>query len=346
MRVFAPATASNLGPGFDVLGLALERPGDLVEAEVGDRPGVEIVEVTGADSLTTNPRENVVGIAAAAALERLPGPARGVRLWLHKQMPLGSGLGSSAASSVGGAVAVNALFGGALTSDDLVACALRGEAAASGTAHADNVAPSVLGGIVLIRASDPLDLIRLPVPAALRVVLVHPHAQVLTAEARRQVAERRFTIGQAVANLGNVAALVAALHRDDLALLGRSIQDALVEPVRAPLVPAFAEVKRAALDAGALGCSISGSGPSVLAFTGSDAGADAAADAMQAAFTAAGLESDRYVGPVNTAGAGELSGTPAPTDRLRALDRALESSQPTSGIDEMRTDIDPGRDSG
>ena len=241
VRVFAPATASNLGPGFDVLGLALERPGDLVEAEIRNEPGVEIVEVTGADSLNTNPRENVVGIAAAAALELLPAAGRGVRLWLHKQMPLGSGLGSSAASSVGGAVAVNALFGGVLSTDDLVACALRGEAAASGTAHADNVAPSVLGGIVLIRASDPLDLIRLPVPDALRVVLVHPHVQVLTAEARRLVAERRFTIGQAVANLGNVAALVTALHSGDLALLGRSIQDALVEPVRAPLVPAFAE---------------------------------------------------------------------------------------------------------
>ena len=307
VRVFAPATASNLGPGFDVLGLALDRPGDLVEAEISHRPGVEIAEVTGADSLGTDPNENVVGIAAAAALERVSAAGRGVRLRLHKQMPLGSGLGSSAASSVAGAVAVDALFGGALSKDDLVACALRGEAAASGTAHADNVAPCVLGGIVLIRASDPLDLIRLPVPAALRVVLVHPHAQVLTAEARRLVAERRFTIGQAVTNLGNIAALVTALHCGDLALLGRSIGDALVEPIRAPLVPAFAEVKRAALDAGALGCSISGSGPSVLAFAGSDAAADAVAAAMEAAFAAAGLRSDRYVGPVNTAGARVLA---------------------------------------
>ena len=306
VRVFAPATASNLGPGFDVLGLALERPGDLVEAELRDRPGVELVEVTGADSLSTDPRENVVGIAAAAALERLPA-GRGVRLWLRKQMPLGSGLGSSAASSVGGAVAVDALFGGTLSTADLVACALRGEAAASGTAHADNVAPCVLGGIVLIRATDPLDLVRLPVPDALRVVLVHPHTQVLTAAARRLVAERRFTIGQAVANLGNVAALVTALHRGDLGLLGRSIRDALVEPVRAPLVPAFPAVRQAALDAGALGCSISGSGPSVLAFADSDASAAAVAGAMQAAFARAGLESDRYAGPVNTAGARVLA---------------------------------------
>jgi len=302
VRVFAPATASNLGPGFDVLGLALERPGDVVEVEPRNQPGVEIVEVTGADSLSTDPGENVVGIAAQAALDRLEGGA-GVRLWLHKQMPLGSGLGSSAASSVAGAVAVNALFGGTLTPDDLVACALRGEAAASGTAHADNVAPCVLGGIVLIRASNPLDLIPLPAPDALRVVLVHPHAEVLTAEARRLVAEKRFSIGQAVANLGNVAALVAALHQGDLAMLGRSISDALVEPIRAPLVPAFAEVKAAALDAGALGCSISGSGPSVLSFADSDAAADTVATAMEGAFARAGLSSDRYVGPVNMAGA-------------------------------------------
>ena len=303
VRVFAPATASNLGPGFDVLGLALERPGDLVEAEIGDRPGIEIVEVRGAESLSTDPAENVVGIAAAAALETLDVRDQGVRLWLHKQMPLGSGLGSSAASSVGGAVAVNALFGGNLSPDAIVACALRGEAVASGTAHADNVAPAVLGGIVLIRAADPLDLIPLPVPQALRVALVHPHAEVLTAEARRLVAERRFTIGQVVTNLGNVAALVTALHRDDLALFARSIKDALVEPIRAPLVPSYDLVKRAALDAGALGCSISGSGPSVLAFADSDTAADRVAAAMEAAFAAAGLASDRYVGPVNAAGA-------------------------------------------
>ena len=307
VRVFAPATASNLGPGFDVLGLALERPGDLVEAEVRDQPGVEIVAVTGADSLSTDPAENVVGIAATAALERLNVSDRGVRLWLHKQMPLGSGLGSSAASSVGGAVAVNALLGGSLSPEALVACALRGEAAASGTAHADNVAPSALGGIVLIRASDPLDLVRLPVPDALRVVLVHPHAEVLTAEARRLVAEKRFTIGQAVANLGDIAALVSALHRGDLELLGRSINDALVEPIRAPLVPGFAGVRAAALDAGALGVSISGSGPSVLAFADSERAAETVATAMADAFAAAGLDSDRYVGPVNMRGARVLS---------------------------------------
>ena len=307
VRVFAPATASNLGPGFDVLGLALERPGDLVEAEIRDEPGVEITEVTGADSLSTNPRENVVGIAASAALEHLGVTDRGVRLALHKQMPLGSGLGSSAASSVAGAAAVGALFDNALSREALVGCALRGETAASGAPHADNVAPCVLGGIVLIRGNDPLDLIQLPVPDPLRIVLVHPHVEVLTAEARRLVAQQRFSIGQAVANLGNIAALVHALHTGDLELFGRSISDALVEPIRAPLVPGFAAVRQAALDAGALGCSISGSGPSVFAFAGSPSAADAVADAMQAAFAAAGAASDRYVGPVNRRGAGPLA---------------------------------------
>ena len=308
VRVFAPATASNLGPGFDVLGLALERPGDIVEAEVRDEPGVEIAEVTGADSLSTDPGENVVGIAARAALEHLGITDRGVRLALHKQMPLGSGLGSSAASSVAGAAAVGSLFGDSLPKEALVGCALRGEAAASGAPHADNVAPCVLGGIVLIRGNDPLDLIQLPVPAALRIVLVHPHVEVLTAEARRLVAQHRFAIGQAVANLGNIAALVHALHTGDLELFGRSINDALVEPIRAPLVPGFAEVRRAALDAGALGCSISGSGPALFAFAASASAADAVADAMQAAFTATGVDSDRYVGPVNRRGAGVVAG--------------------------------------
>ena len=303
IKVFAPATASNLGPGFDVLGLALERPGDLVEAEISTSPGVEIVEVTGADSLSTDPEENVVGISAAAAIDQIGIADRGVRLWLHKQMPLGSGLGSSAASSVGGAVAVNALFGNTLSKHDIVNCSLQGEAAASGTAHADNVAPSVFGGIVLIRSTNPLDVVALPVPAALRVVVVHPHTEVLTAEARRLVAERHYTIGQAVQNLGNVAAFVTALHQSDLALFARSISDALVEPVRAPLVPGYATVKQAALDAGALGCSISGSGPSVVAFADSDALAGDIATAVEDGFATHSLTSDRYVGPVNGVGA-------------------------------------------
>ena len=304
LRVFAPASTSNLGPGFDVLGLALEEPGDVIEAERSETAGVQIVEVTGAPSLSTDPTRNTAGVAASAVLDQIdPAETVGVRLWVHKKMPLASGLGSSAASSVAAAVAVNELCSGGLSRDALVECALEGEKAASGTAHADNVAPSLLGGIVLVRSFAPLDLVSLPVPSALRIVVIHPHTQVQTAMARRRVAERRFEISQAVANLGNIAALVSALHTGDLDLLGRSIHDALVEPIRAPLVPAFGAVKDAALAAGSLGCSISGSGPSIFAFADDDGRATGVADAMQGAFRRSGLGSDRYVGPVNTIGA-------------------------------------------
>jgi homoserine kinase len=310
VRVFAPASASNLGPGFDVLGLALTEPGDVVEAESREAPGVEIVEVTGdGGALPTDAARNVAGLAAADVLRRLDGLdagpplRRGVKLWLQKRMPLASGLGSSGAS----AVAVNELFGAPIARRELVASALVGEAAASGTPHADNVAPSLLGGIVLVRSYDPLELIDLPVPAALRVALVHPHCEVSTAAARRLTAERSYALDDAVANLGNIAALVDALHRGDLVQFGRSIQDRLVEPVRAHLIPGLADVKAAARSAGAFGCSISGSGPSVFAFAGSDADAASVGDAIRKAFRdSAGLESDVYVGPVNTEGAVRL----------------------------------------
>jgi homoserine kinase len=309
VRVFAPATLSNLGPGFDVLGLAVERPGDYVTAEWSDTPGVEIVEVCGDDGqLTIDPARNVVGIAAAAMLRSHDSRALGhrppgVRLWLDKRMPLASGLGSSAASSVAGALAVAELLGGARR-DELIGCALEGERAVSGSIHADNVAPCVVGGILLIRSYNPLEVLSLPVPDDLRVAVVHPHTSVVTAEARRLVSERRFEIAQAVANLGQLGALVTALHRSDLELLGRSISDALVEPVRAPLVPGFFEVKETALEAGALGCSLSGSGPSVFAFARSEDQVEALAERMAAQFKdVAGLESDSYVGKVNVRGA-------------------------------------------
>ena len=293
-----------------MLGLALEQPGDYVGAEWSDTAGVEIVEIRGdSGRLTSDPTQNVVGVAATAAL--LAFDARktgtrppGVRLWLDKRMPLASGLGSSAASSVGGALAVSELLGGGLNRDELIACALEGERAVSGGVHADNVGPCVAGGIILIRSYSPMELLSLPVPGGLRVAVVHPHVSVVTAEARRLVTGRRFALARVVANLGQIGALVTALHRGDLALLGRAISDDLVEPIRTPLVPGFAEVKLAALEAGALGCSLSGSGPSVFAFASSDDHAADLAGCMAARFQeVADLDSDIYVGSVNTRGA-------------------------------------------
>ena len=315
VRVFAPSSTSNLGPGPDVLGLALLKPGDIVEAELSQTPGVEIVEVTGdGGALSRDPKKNVAGVAAADVLRRLDGLEadeplqRGVRLWLHKQMPLASGLGSSGASAVGGAVAVNELFDAPLSRYDLVASALVGELVASGTQHADNVAPSLLGGIVLVRSYDPLELINLPVPKELRVIIVHPHCSVSTAAARELTSDRTYALDDVVANLGNIAALVDALHQGDLTQFGRSITDRLLEPVRAHLIPGLADVKKAALSQAALGCAVSGSGPSMLAFARSDREAQAIGDAMQAAFRdSAGLKSDVYLGPVNHEGARRIA---------------------------------------
>ena len=304
LRVFAPATVANLGPGFDVLGLALGRPGDLLEVELSDKPGVEIVEITGDHGrLSRDAMRNVASRSASDVLRRA-GADRGLRMWLHKQMPLASGLGSSGASSAAGAVAANEILGRPLSVRDVVLSAIEGECAASGTPHADNVAPSVMGGIVLVRSYDPFEIVQLPVPDGLRIAVVHPHCQVSTADARRLVKERAYGLDVIVPNIGSVAALVAALYRGDLPLLGRSIDDAIIEPLRATLIPGFAAVKDAALASGALGCSIAGSGPSMFAFADGDAAAQHIGAAMQAAFhTAARLDSDLYCGAVSSDGA-------------------------------------------
>jgi homoserine kinase len=310
VRVFAPATVSNLGPGFDVLGLALHRPGDIVEAEVAERPGIELVDVTGdLGSLPRAAERNAAGVAAGEVLRHpaAAGRAAGLRLWLHKGMPLASGLGSSGASAAAGAVAANEALGGPLSPEVLVPCAMAGERAACGAAHADNVAPAVLGGIVLIRSYVPLDLVRLPVPDGLFIVVVHPHCAVSTADARARLVGRTFAMADIVANAGNLAALVAALHRGDLALLGRSIDDRIVEPLRAAMIPSYADVRSAARDAGALGCGISGSGPSMFALCDGDASAARAALAMRRAFRArASLGSEAWIGPVSRDGAHRL----------------------------------------
>jgi homoserine kinase len=268
---------------------------------------VELVEVTGDDgALPVDAQRNAAGISAADVLRRA-GPswtAGGLRLWLRKGMPLSSGLGSSGASSAAGAVAANELLGRPLAIEDVVRSAMAGERAACGSAHADNVAPSILGGIVLIRCYDPLDLVRLPVPDGLFVAVVHPHCQVSTAVARDRLAQHLFALPDIVANTGNLGALVAALHQGDLGLLGRSIEDRLIEPARAGMIPGFAAVKRAALDAGALGCAASGSGPSMFALADADDTAAGVAVAMRAAFRVhAALDSDAWVGPISRDGA-------------------------------------------
>ena len=264
ITAYAPGTVSNVGCGFDVLGFALESPGDLVGAEPAETSGVEIVAIEGdGGALPRDPGRNTAGAAVLALLARL-GSSRGIRLRIQKGLPLASGVGSSGASAVAAVVAVNELLGRPVGIDVLVECAMTGEIAGCGSAHPDNVAPALYGGFVLARSVNPPDIVRLPVPDGLACAVLHPHLEVKTGPARALLAQA-VPLGDAVRQWGNVGALVAGLFLDDMLLIGRAIEDHVAEPRRAHLVPGFAAIKQAARDGGALGCSLSGSGPSVFA---------------------------------------------------------------------------------
>lgn len=306
-RAFAPATVANVCAGFDILGFAVEAPGDVVVARPCDTPGVRISVITGDEgTLPYGAADNTAGAAALALTGQLR-PMCGVELEVHKRMPLGSGMGSSAASAVAAVVAINALFGDPFSRRELLPFALEGERVSCGVAHADNVAPSLLGGFTLIRESEPPDVVRLPALPSLFCALVHPHIAVSTAEARAML-PREIPLRAAVTQWGNAAGLVAGLLMGDYGLIGRSLRDVIVEPVRSRLIPGFADVKRAAMEAGSLGCGISGACPTVFALCDSRMTAESAAQAMRDVFAAHGLASDIYVSAINQEGARILSG--------------------------------------
>lgn len=301
ITAFAPATVANLGPGLDVLGLALFAPGDRVTARLAPGRGVSLSSVTGdGGALPLDPAKNTAGIAAEATLAKA-GIATGVSLTLQKGMPIGSGLGSSAASAAAAAYAVNLLLGSPLRKVELVEPCLAAEAAVAGR-HADNVAPALLGGLILVRSLDPLDIVRLPVPEGLVVAVVTPKMELSTRTARAAL-PATVPLASMVHNTAHVAALVSACYSGDLGLLGRSLSDAVATPARAPLIPGCAQVIEAALDAGALGSSISGSGPSIFALCRSERSAVEVAARMVAAFAASGLGAESIVSPADCPGA-------------------------------------------
>ncbi len=300
VTAFAPATVANVGSGFDVLGFAVQRPGDTVQARRREGDGIALLEVTGDEGRLPRGESNTAVVAARALLEKLGAPF-GVDLILHKGMPLASGLGSSAASAAAALYAVNRLAGDPLPVEELLPCALAAEQIAAGAGHADNAAPALIGGFVLIRSTAPLDLVRLPVPDGLAVALLSPDVEIPT-EAARRMLRKQIPLADAVSQWGNLAALVASLYDDDLALMGRSLHDLIAEPVRAVLIPGFAAVKEAALEAGAIGCSISGAGPAVFALAASVGQAKEVAEAMRRAFAAAGLAATSYVSEIRRAG--------------------------------------------
>jgi len=285
VHVFAPGSVGNLGPGLDVLGLAVGGAGDEVIAERAGNAGVIIAD-PGHPSLPTDPGAHSSGIAAAEVLRRSEANF-GVRLLVRKGLPLAGGQGGSAASAVAGALATNLLLDRPLPDEALILAALEAEAVVAGR-HADNIVAILLGGLVLIRSMEPLDLVRLPVPSGLRVILAHPDRSMTTREGRAVLpvsVPREVALYQAA----QVGAIVAAAYSGDLALLGRAIDDRIAEPSRGPLLAGFAEAKRAAMAAQALGCSISGSGPTAFALAGDEQSAARIATAMAAAYAALGI---------------------------------------------------------
>jgi homoserine kinase len=308
---FAPGGVGNVGPGLDILGLALAGPGDTVRAEWNGELGIRIL-ASGHDDLPTDATRHTAGLAGLAVVERA-GDARcrtrGIGLTVRKGLPLSGGQGGSAASAVAAAVAVNALLGNPLDPVALVSACLDAEEGVSGR-HGDNIVPSLLGGIVLIRSLEPLDLVSLPVPDELCVVLARPDQQLRTAHSR-SVLPASVPRDLALHQAAQVGALVAALASNDYALLGRAIDDRIAEPVRSQLLPGFREAKQAALGAGALGSSISGAGPSAFALVrGADAGHKVAA-AMAGAYADCGYQCEVRVAQIDREGARILDGREA-----------------------------------
>ena len=298
VTIQSPATVANLVCGFDILGLALDEPYDTMEIRLLDEPGIIITSKDGFP-LPKDPTQNTAGAPLIAMLEELDRPI-GFEVIISKHIKPGSGIGSSAASAAGAIVGANHLLGSPFKKDDLVRFALFGEKVASGVKHADNVAPCIYGGITLIRSIFPLDIVAIPAPR-LHVTVVHPQIEVRTSDAR-QILRKQVLLKDAIRQWGNIAGLVAGFIKQDYDLIGRSLEDVIIEPIRSILIPGFDEVKTKCRAAGALGGGISGSGPSVFMLSKDEATAIRIEKIMQEIYTRIGLDHHTYVTTVNSTG--------------------------------------------
>ena len=305
VKVFSPASIGNIGPGFDVLGLAIDGLGDTVEAREISGNEVVIENIFNADhDISNNPDKNTAGIAAKETLRAL-GIKNGVGLTLTKGMPSGSGLGSSAASAAAGAYAVNKLFNGGLSEDELILAAMKGEAYVSGGYFADNVAPSILGGATLTQSIDPLKVSKLGTIDELILVLIIPNIQILTKNSRdvipNKIDKRHF-----ITNMANTASITAAFCKNDYALLKDNLIDMIIEPARTKLIPWLADIKSAAVKAGADGCTISGAGPAIFAISNSHQRAKKLNYEMEKEFNNHGVECTGFITTPSNAGSREV----------------------------------------
>ncbi len=302
IKVFAPASIGNVSCGFDVLGLAVRSPGDEVFITLNDSSEVTIKAIIGDDGrLPLEANKNTAGVAVIEYLKSI-NFRQGAEITLYKNLPLGSGMGSSAASAVAAVVAINHLMGDRLKRKELLPFVMEAERIACGSAHADNAAPSLLGGLILVRQNHPLDIVSIPTPKELICVLVHPQIEVKTKDAR-SVLKATIPLKDGITQWANTAALVAGMMKEDYELIGRSLVDVVAEPLRSDLIPGFDKVKKAAQQNGALGCGISGSGPTIFCLCKGTANAQKAGEAIQREFNALNLSSEIYISEVNREGA-------------------------------------------
>lgn len=299
IKLFCPATIANISCGFDVLGLCLEAIGDEMIIRKSDIKGVRITKIVGADlPLVTS--KNVAGVAAMALLDAIDYQF-GFDIEIYKKISAGSGIGSSAASAGGAVFGINELLGSPFNRKELVEFAMKGEAIASGSEHADNVAPAILGGITLIRCSKPLDIIKIESPSELYATVIHPQIELKTSE-MRAVLQPMIPLKNAITQWGNLGGLIAGFYSSDYELIGRSLNDVIVEPLRGPFIPEFDLIKKTALKNGALGSGISGSGPSIFALSKGIQTAKTIADAMGAIYKEINLPFEIHVSKVNPQG--------------------------------------------
>lgn len=305
IRLFCPATVANISCGFDVLGLCLDTIGDEMIITKTNEKGIRITQITGAD-LPLETTQNVAGVAALALLDALETPF-GFDIEIHKRIKAGSGIGSSAASASGVVFGMNQLLGNPYTLQELIPFAMKGEALASGSEHADNVAPALLGGFTLIRGYEPLDVIALPTPSDLYVTVIHPQIELKTSE-MRAVITPEISLQKAISQWGNLGGFIAGLYTEDYSLMQRSLEDKIVEPLRGNYIPGFYMTKKTALKNGALGAGISGSGPSIYTLNKGIETAQKVAYAMEENYKKINVPFEIYISPINTTGIRIING--------------------------------------
>ncbi|KQC29405.1 homoserine kinase [Flagellimonas eckloniae] len=304
IKVFCPATIANVSCGFDVLGLALDSVGDEMIIRKTSEKGITITKISGQE-LPLETTKNVSGVAGLAFLEKSDFDG-GFEIEIDKRIKPGSGIGSSAASSAGAVWAMNELLGKPFSNLELVQFAMQGEKLASDVAHADNVAPAIYGGFTLVRSYNPLDIVPIPTPNELFATVIHPQIEVKTSDSRK-ILKTNITLEKGIQQWGNVGGLIAGLFQNDYDLIGRSLQDHIVEPIRSILIPGFDKIKANAIHVGALGGGISGSGPSIFALSKGEKIAQKVAESMKETYKNIGIEFDIHVSKVNTQGVKRIS---------------------------------------